>query len=1075
MLSNVVWGQQHKYYLNLKNIRITEKTSDRTCTNMVKIVVHYKNNSSEVVFERNHPPTSINNIDNILLKDDVLSIETYHTVIDAVDELFSTCCNCAHTSKYEKSQRNSPSYCNISNSTISGSSSDGQARGSFSFNYELIPIHTLYPEVISIQNGIPSYNTYLPSDDKINLLAKEGFDSNLYHYQYSLDNTNWEDIDSSLHNLHKLSISAKDLFGENYKQHLGKKIYFRVVSCLENGQYRSVSNSIFLTLTESAPHISSSQVFPTKCFDSEDGSVLINFNRKLLPNESLEYVLTNKDTGTTFRNGNISTDLQNSTSITLNDIPAGRYELKFLGNYLGNATYTDGAAHSFNFEVTKPTAVTFDATHKNVYCHAGSDGEISITASGGQGSFQYFITKNGQPFADWTNFNNGNSATIKNLDAGTYAVKVRDTNFCIAKNPTNSNLEKEITLNITQPESPIALSEIETFTPTGYGLSNGYISVRVTGGTPNSDGSYFYEWRKNTPDGEIITSNIITDNTNQPFTIKLGNIPAGTYYLTVKDKNYSVATSNLNHCGIISKVFNVSQPEPLIVNIKVQEVISCNINNDYRSKNDHNQNNIPDEAEDGVLFADVKGGVKDYFYQWQISNGGVFQNISNATENKLANLSEGTYKVIIKDKNNNTTEAVYTLSYPEELKLNITANTISCYNSNSGILSAFVTGGTGNYSYQWSNGETTPTIKNLPADKYTLLITDGKGCNVYGKTEIKQSSEIIVTDISVKNPTCYGANNGEIKVSISGGKLPYSIKWSNNATTEHLSNIGAGTYTLIVTDANGCSISKKYTLSQPDALTIDLGQDITLCSGDSQSYDVTIDDPLATYQWLDQNGNTISTSAKISISNAGTYTVIITNANGCQATDSVVIKNSLDVLSPHFLVSTHSYTDSSVILVNTSEPKPQSVEWIVPNDNTIQVVNKNNDYLELQFSTPGSYTIGLKGNQGECSKIFYKNIIVENNDSGIDTKPNKASNIQDFNILPNPNKGIFEVLVNLYQEKSIKIRILDMLSRPISVEIAKSANKKFVIPYNISIPAGNYIVILEAGDEVLVKRMIVHQ
>lgn len=915
-----------------------------------------------------------------------------------------------------------------------------------------------------------SNNTIISSDEYLTISLEDNIDNQYYNWEYSVgDIHNFRRFPQQYNNTPILNLKGSDFLSDD---DFGKNIYIRVnLGDCSN----TTSNIITFSYRKSAPHISSSQVFPTKCFDSEDGSVLINFDRKLLPNESLEYVLTNKDTGTAFRNGNISTDLQNSTSITLNDIPAGRYELKFLGNYLGNATYTDGAAHSFNFEVTKPTAVTFDATHKNVYCHAGSDGEISITASGGQGSFQYFITKNGQPFADWTNFNNGNSATIKNLDAGTYAVKVRDTNFCIAKNPTNSNLEKEITLNITQPESPIALSEMETFTPTGYGLSNGYISVRVMGGTPNSDGSYFYEWRKNAPDGEIIISNIITDNTNQPFTIKLGNIPAGTYYLTVKDKNYSVATSNLNHCGIISKVFNVSQPEPLIVNIKVQEVISCNINNDYRSKNDHNQNNIPDEAEDGVLFADVKGGVKDYFYQWQISNGGVFQNISNATENKLANLSEGTYKVIIKDKNNNTTEAVYTLYYPEELKLNITANTISCYNGNSGILSALVTGGTGNYSYQWSNGETTPTIKNLPADKYTLLITDGKGCNVYGKTEIKQSSEIIITDISVKNPTCYGANNGEIKVSISGGKLPYSIKWSNNATTEHLSNIEAGTYTLIVTDANGCSISKKYTLSQPDALIIDLGQDITLCSGDTQSYDVTIDDPLATYQWLDQNGNTISTSAKISISNAGTYTVIITNANRCQATDSVVIKNSLDVLNPHFLVSTHSYTDSSVILVNTSEPKPQSVEWIIPNDNTIQVVNKNNDYLELQFSTPGSYTIGLKGNQGECSKIFYKNIIVENNDSGIDTKPNKASNIQDFNILPNPNKGIFEVLVNLYQEKSIKIRILDMLSRPISAEIAKSANKKFVIPYNISIPAGSYIVILEAGDEVLVKRMIVHQ
>lgn len=1064
VLSNVVWGQSYRITLDNLHYTMEERTQRGSTNSRIIIKINYNDKTKDILYNRPLPNGGYHHESGsykiILITNKKPTHISYDVFINWKNG------NHAKITEYDSSRYKYLKLCD----RLTINEDFSFKLSNFKYNIEITPIIELKPVN-------PDFHIIGYSDEKIISVTEEskGFSSNDYHWEYQLvdykngeklSNDKWMSIPNYANFSDNLKIKPSDFLPNSS---IGKRIYFRIKTC------NNTTEPIWYEIRKSAPHISSSQVFPTKCFDSKDGSVLINFDRKLLPNESLEYILKYSDTDTGAGRGDISKILQNSTSLTLNNIPAGRYKLDFIGNYLGNASYTDGAAHSFNFEVTNPPAVTFDATHKNVYCHEGSDGEISITASGGQGNFQYFITKNGLPFADWTNFNNGNSATIKNLDAGTYAIKVRDTNFCTAKSSTNSSQEKEVTLNITQPENPIALSEIETFTPTGYGLSNGYISVRVTGGTPNSDGSYFYEWRKNAPDGEIITSNIITDNTNQPFTIKLGNIPAGTYYLTVKDKNYSVATSNLNHCGIISKVFNVSQPDPLIVNIKVQEVISCNINNNYRSKNDHNQNNIPDEAEDGVLFADVKGGVKNYFYQWQISNGGVFQNIPNATENKLANLSEGTYKVLIKDKNNNTTEAVYTLSYPEELKLNITANTISCYNGNSGILSALVTGGTGNYSYQWSNGETTPTIKNLPADKYTLLITDGKGCNVYGKTEIKQSSEIIITDISVKNPTCYGANNGEIKVSISGGKLPYFIKWSNNATTEHLSNIGAGTYTLIVTDANGCSISKKYTLSQPDALTIDLGQDITLCSGDSQSYDVTIDDPLATYQWLDQNGNTISTSAKINISNAGTYTVIITNVNGCQATDSVVIKNSLDVLNPHFLVSTHSYTDSSVILVNTSEPKPQSVEWIVPNDSDIQVVNKNNDYLELQFSTPGSYAIGLKGNQGECSKILYKNIIVENNNSGIDTKPNKASNIQDFNILPNPNKGIFEVLVNLYQEKSIKIRILDMLSRPISVEIAKSANKKFVIPYNISIPAGNYIVILEAGDEVLVKRMIVHQ
>jgi hypothetical protein len=88
-----------------------------------------------------------------------------------------------------------------------------------------------------------------------------------------------------------------------------------------------------------------------------------------------------------------------------------------------------------------------------------------------------------------------------------------------------------------------------------------------------------------------------------------------------------------------------------------------------------------------------------------------------------------------------------------------------------------------------------------------------------------------------------------------------------------------------------------------------------------------------------------------------------------------------------------------VVLVNTSPAQPEKVEWLIPDSPDIQVINKTEDFLELKFSKLGSYEIGLKGIQGECEKTFYKKVIVEENTSGVNLNPEKASNVREFTIL----------------------------------------------------------------------------
>lgn len=1059
-----LWGQggQAEYKFELYNLRFEIKNPVKNSTSSnVTLTLKYEDNSEEQIYyrhisEEEHDEWDWNLNPPIIRSKKPVSIRTRGFVHfrSGTDAWYD--------------QTDGLNDCNLDNYDVD---THTPRMSHITFKTRITPVHTL----ISLTDT-GTTNTFLPSDDKVNLYARQGFAANLYTYQYSVDNINWVDINPALSVLNKLSVSAKDIFGPNYTQYVGQNIYFRVVSCLSSGVYQAVSSPVVLTLIQSAPHIPASSVTPTKCFDTTDGTATLNFDRTLIAGETLKISLANTVTGAAVLNQDITSNLQTSTSYSLQNLPPGTYKLDILGTYNGNATYTDSPTHTINFEITKPTPVTFSMTSQtNVYCFEGSDGVINLNADGGQNQYQYLVTKDGQPFLDWTSFTNGNATSIQNLSAGIYKIKVRDSNLCIAKDPANSSIEKEITVTITQPSQAIALpsADIEIVQPTGFGLSNGYISVRVTGGTPNTDGSYNFELRKDSPTGAIISTGITTDAVNNPYTIKLANLPAGNYYLTVKDKNYANATSQLGNCGIISQEFIVEQPLSLVAVIEIEKQISCNIANDYPNKLDLDNNGVPDEAEDGNLKVIVTGGVGAYSYQWQVLNGGIFQDIPGATQVILANRSVGTYKVLVNDINNNMTNAEYTFVFPPQLSITLSANTISCYNQNTGVVSVNATGGTGTLSYQWNTSHTTPTVTGLPGGNYFVLVNDSKNCKVKGNVQVIQPDQIIIADVLVQNPICFGASNGEIKTNISGGQAPYSISWSNG--TNGVDNIGipAGTYTMTVTDTNGCVSTKQYTLTDPVQLIVDLGADVTLCLGDTQIYNVAINDPLATYQWKDQNGSTIGNLATITLSAAGTYTVIITDSKGCTATDSVKIKNSSEVLNPQFMLATHAYSEASVVLVNTSPTQPQAVEWIIPAGNNIQVIQKTNNLLELKFPVPGSYEIGLKGIQGECVKTFYKKVIVEENTSGVTLNPTKASNITEFTILPNPNNGVFKVLVGLSEEKPIKIKIIDMVSHEAYPAVTQPKAAYFAVPYNTSLPAGTYLVILETANEVLVKRMLV--
>ncbi|MBF6639874.1 SprB repeat-containing protein, partial [Flavobacterium sp. J49] len=128
-----------------------------------------------------------------------------------------------------------------------------------------------------------------------------------------------------------------------------------------------------------------------------------------------------------------------------------------------------------------------------------------------------------------------------------------------------------------------------------------------------------------------------------------------------------------------------------------------------------------------------------------------------------------------------------------------------------GSVTVTATGGTAPYTILWSNGGTTFTANNFAAGTYTAVVTDANGCNSNVSVTITQPATALASTNTTTNVSCYAGNNGIVTVTATGGTAPYTILWSNGGTTFTANNFAAGTYTAVITDANGCTSNVSVT------------------------------------------------------------------------------------------------------------------------------------------------------------------------------------------------------------------------------------------------------------------------
>jgi large repetitive protein len=312
--------------------------------------------------------------------------------------------------------------------------------------------------------------------------------------------------------------------------------------------------------------------------------------------------------------------------------------------------------------------------------------------------------------------------------------------------------------------------------------------------------------------------------------------------------------------------FVITQPAPVSGTVSSLKGVSC-----FGGSN-------------GSVTITAAGGTPPYKFSL---NGGAYQG-----SNVFSGLSAGSYTVTIKDNNGCTSVVLLTVTQPSmPVSGSVIVTNVLCYGASTGAVNLTAAGGTPPYSYLWSNGSATEDIVNLPAGNYSVMITDSKGCTMTVPATVTQSSSAVSGSVSVTNVLCYGASTGSADLTASGGTPPYTFLWSNGATSEDLTGLPAGVYSVTITDANNCTTSVSGTVTQPlSALTGSVNsQNNVLCNGGNNgSVTVAGSGGTAPYEYRSGAG-TYQASGTFGTLAAGTYTITIRDANLCTFIFTVTI------------------------------------------------------------------------------------------------------------------------------------------------------------------------------------------
>lgn len=280
---------------------------------------------------------------------------------------------------------------------------------------------------------------------------------------------------------------------------------------------------------------------------------------------------------------------------------------------------------------------------------------------------------------------------------------------------------------------------------------------------------------------------------------------------------------------------------------------------------------------DGSITVSGSGGDGNYTYNW--SDGG------NAATNN--NLGAGVYLVTITDGEGCSATASATLTEPAVLDCGATTTNQTINGAADGTAAANPTGGTPNYTFVWSTGETTQTLSGLLPGTYTVTVTDANGCTDVETVNVNAFDCTIQSSVVPVNISCFGETDGTAALDITGGTSPFNILWSNGETTNAIDSLPAGDYSVSVTDANNCPEVLTFSITEPQELQANATGSTT--SGSNTTDGTATANPTGGTSPYTYNWSTGETTSSLSNLAPGAYRVTVTDANGCSAQQTVEV------------------------------------------------------------------------------------------------------------------------------------------------------------------------------------------
>ncbi len=285
-----------------------------------------------------------------------------------------------------------------------------------------------------------------------------------------------------------------------------------------------------------------------------------------------------------------------------------------------------------------------------------------------------------------------------------------------------------------------------------------------------------------------------------------------------------------------------------------------------------------------------------YNWSWTRSNpaGGPV----SGTGTTITGLSAGTYSVTLSNASP-ACSGTFTaqVNQPAQLIATTAVTNASCYGLSNGSVNLTGSGGTPAFTYLWSpGGAITEDLVNVAAGTYNVTVTDSKGCTATAAATVGQPAAALTVPGVVTNLSCYGGSDGAINITATGGTSPYTYDWGGGITAEDRTGLSAGTYNVVVTDANGCTTSGSFAVNQPAMLTVSVAKTDPTCDATPPDFDGTINITVAggaspyTYDWADLGTPGVFTDPEDrSGLSAGTYTVTVKDAQGCTATATTTL------------------------------------------------------------------------------------------------------------------------------------------------------------------------------------------